>query len=75
MCTPGRSPTIYYVMPQPEQAEEYAQRARDLIMGMPEQGTQVRNYENNTRLNISVYIQDFVYAADLLADWTPQGSA
>jgi hypothetical protein len=58
---------------QPDQAEEYAQRARDLIMGMPEQGTQVRNYENNTRLNISVYIQDFVYAADLLADWTPRG--
>jgi hypothetical protein len=58
---------------QPEQAEEYAQHARDLIMGMPEQGTQVRNYENNTRLNISVYIEDFVYAADLLADWTPPG--
>ena len=58
---------------QPEQAEEYAQRAHDLIMGMPDQGTQVRNYENNTRLNISVYIQDFVYAADLLADWTPSG--
>jgi alginate lyase len=58
---------------QPEQAEEYAQHARDLIMAMPERGTQVRNYENNTRLNISVYIQDFVYAADLLADWTPSG--
>jgi hypothetical protein len=58
---------------QPEQAEQYAERARELIMGMPEQGTQVRNYENNTRLNISVYIQDFVYAADLLADWTPSG--
>ena len=40
---------------QPEQAEQYAERARELIMGMPEQGTQVRNYENNTRLNISVY--------------------
>jgi hypothetical protein len=58
---------------EPQQAEEYAQRARELIMGMPEQGTQVRNYENNTRLNLSVYIQDFVYAADLLADWTPSG--
>jgi hypothetical protein len=58
---------------QPEQAEQYAERARELIMGMPEQGTQVRNYENNTRLNISVYIQNFVYAADLLADWTPSG--
>jgi hypothetical protein len=58
---------------QPEQAEEYAQHARDLIMSMPEQGTHVQNYENNTRLNISVYIQDFVYAADLLADWTPSG--
>jgi len=58
---------------QPEQAEEYAQRAYDLIIGMPDQGTQVRNYENNARLNISVYIQDFVYAADLLADWRPSG--
>ena len=58
---------------EPDQAEEYAQRAHDLIMGMPDQGTQVRNYENNTRLNISVYIQDFVYAADLLADWRPSG--
>jgi len=57
----------------PEQAAEYAKHAHDLIMGMPNQGTQVRNYENNTRLNISVYIQDFVYAADLLADWTPTG--
>jgi len=58
---------------EPEQAEAYAQRAHDLIMGMPDQGTQVRNYENNTRLNISVYTQNFVYAADLLADWTPRG--
>lgn len=58
---------------EPDQAEEYAQQARDLIMGMPDQGTQVRNYENNTRLNLSVYVQDFVYAADLLADWTPKG--
>ncbi|MEO7910105.1 MAG: alginate lyase family protein [Roseiflexaceae bacterium] len=60
---------------QPEQAEEYAERARALIMGMPEQGTQVRNYENNTRLNLSVYIEDFVYAADLLADWIPSGQS
>lgn len=58
---------------EPEQAEQYAQQARELIMGMPEQGTQVRNYENNTRLNLSVYIENFVYAADLLADWTPSG--
>jgi hypothetical protein len=58
---------------EPEQAEEYAQRAHELIMGMPEQGTQVQSYENNTRLNISVYTQNFVYAADLLADWTPSG--
>jgi hypothetical protein len=57
----------------PEQAETYAQRAHELIMGMPDQGTQVRNYQNNTRLNLSVYIQDLVYAADLLADWTPSG--
>lgn len=60
---------------EPAQADEYAQQARDLIMGMPEQGTQVRNYENNTRLNLSVYIEDFVYAADLLADWTPKGQS
>jgi hypothetical protein len=59
----------------PEQAETYAQRAHELIMGMPDQGTQVRNYQNNTRLNLSVYIQDFVYAADLLADWTPRGQS
>jgi hypothetical protein len=58
---------------EPDQAEEYAVHARDLIMGMPERGTQVRNYENNARLNLSVYIQDFVYAADLLADWVPSG--
>jgi hypothetical protein len=58
---------------EPDLAEEYARRARELIIGMPEQGTQVRNYENNARLNISVYIQNFVYAADLLADWDPNG--
>jgi hypothetical protein len=57
----------------PNQADLYAEAARDLIMGMPEQGTQVRNYENNTRLNLSVYVHNFVYAADLLADWTPAG--
>jgi hypothetical protein len=60
---------------EPQQAQEYAQRAHELIMGMPEQGTQVQNYENNTRLNISVYTQNFVYAADLLADWTPPEQA
>jgi hypothetical protein len=60
---------------KPEQAEQYATRAKELIMGMPDQGTQVRNYDNNTRLNLSVYMQDFVYAADLLADWTPSGQA
>jgi hypothetical protein len=58
---------------QPAQAEQYALRARELIMGMPDLGTQVRNYENNTRLNLSVYLPGFVYAADLLADWTPKG--
>ncbi|HEU5101311.1 MAG TPA: alginate lyase family protein [Roseiflexaceae bacterium] len=57
----------------PAQAEEYARRARELIMGMPDLGTQVRNYENNTRLNLAVYMPEFVYAADLLADWTPKG--
>jgi hypothetical protein len=44
-------------------------------MAMPEQGIQVRNYENNTRLNLSVYMQNFVYAADLLADWMPRGES
>jgi hypothetical protein len=58
---------------QPDQAEEYALRTRELIMGMPDLGTQVRNYDNNTRLNLSVYVPEFVYAADLLADWTPKG--
>jgi hypothetical protein len=55
----------------PDQAEVYAERAHELIMGMPRQGTEVRNYDNNTRLNLAVYIENFVYAADLLADWTP----
>ncbi|HNP73412.1 MAG TPA: alginate lyase family protein [Kouleothrix sp.] len=59
----------------PETAEEYAQRARDWIMALPAEGTQVKDYDHNTRLNLSVYTQNFVYAADLLADWTPSGQA
>ena len=59
---------------EPQRAEMFAERARELVMGMPERDTQVRGYERNTRLNISVYIQNFVYAADLLADWTPPGA-
>ena len=58
---------------EPEQAEDCGRTCPRVIMGMPEQGTQVRGYEHNTRLNISIYIQNFVYAADLLADWPPRG--
>lgn len=57
----------------PAQAEIYAERARTLIMGMPERDIQVSSYLRNTRLNIAVFIENFVYAADLLADWTPYG--
>jgi hypothetical protein len=57
----------------PQGAEVYAERAHELVMGMPKEGTEVRNYDNNARLNLGVYIENFVYAADLLADWTPPG--
>ena len=57
----------------PAQAAAYAQQARDWIMAMPRNQTQVKDYDHNTRLNLSVYMQNFVYAADLLADWTPAG--
>lgn len=57
----------------PTLADQYAQHARDWIMGMPEQRTQVKDYDHNTRLNLAVYMHNFVYAADLLADWTPPG--
>lgn len=55
----------------PDQAQKYAQRAYDLLMQMPERNTQISDYEQNTRLNLSVYMENFVYGADLLADWTP----
>lgn len=58
---------------QPDQAGQYAEAARAWIMAMPEQRTQVKDYDHNTRLNLAVYMQNFVYAADLLADWTPPG--
>ena len=60
---------------EPEQAAAYAQGVRDWIMTMPEAGTQVKDYDHNTRLNLSVYMQNFVYAADLIADWAPDGSS
>jgi hypothetical protein len=42
---------------------------------MPRIGTQVSGYQQNTRLNIASHIQNWVYAADLLADWpTPDGT-
>lgn len=59
----------------PAQAEVYAARARDVVLEMPQAGTEVRNYNNNTRLNLAVYIENFVYAADLLADWVPVDQA
>lgn len=59
----------------PEQAALYAQGVRDWIMAMPEAQTQVKDYDHNTRLNLSVYVQNFVYAADLIADWTPNGAS
>ena len=57
----------------PQQAAEYARRAHEWIMAMPVQNTQIKDYNDNTRLNLSVYIENFIYTADLLADWTPSG--
>ena len=57
----------------PNLAQQYAQAAYDLVMGMPNIGTQVSGYQQNTRLNLASHIQNWVYAADLLADWTPPG--
>jgi hypothetical protein len=58
----------------PPLAQEYAAAAYDLVMGMPRLGTQVSGYQQNTRLNIATHIQNWVYAADLLADWPVPGS-
>ncbi len=58
---------------QPTRAHAYAQAAADAIMAMPRQNTQVSGYQANTRLNIAVHLQTFIYAADLLADWVPPG--
>lgn len=57
------------------QAEAYAQRAHAWIMAMPQRRTAVKDYDHNTRLNLAVYMQNFVYTADLLADWTPPGQS
>jgi hypothetical protein len=57
----------------PQQAAEYARRAHEWIMAMPDRNTQIKDYNDNTRLNLSVYIENFIYTADLLADWTPPG--
>lgn len=59
----------------PARADAYAQAARDWIMGMPERQTRVKDYDHNTRLNLSVYMQNFVYSADLLADWIAPGAS
>ena len=57
----------------PDLAQEYAQAAHDIVMEMPRLGTQVSGYQQNTRLNLASHLQNWVYAADLLADWTPPG--
>jgi hypothetical protein len=54
---------------EPELAQTYAEAAHTLVMEMPEADVQVSGYQENTRLNISSHIQNWVYAADLLADW------
>ncbi len=53
----------------PALGDQYAQRAFELVMAMPRRHTEVSGYQANTRLNLSLYMQTFVYAADLLADW------
>jgi alginate lyase len=58
----------------PGLAEQYAQRAYELVMAMPRRHTEVSGYQANTRLNLSLTMQTFVYAADLLADWPVPGA-
>jgi hypothetical protein len=58
----------------PTQAQQYALATYGLVMAMPKLGTQVSGYQQNTRLNIASHIQNWVYAADLLADWPIPGS-
>lgn len=53
----------------PALADQYARRAFELVMAMPRSHTEVSGYQANTRLNLSLYMQTFVVAADLLADW------
>lgn len=55
-----------------KQAEQYAEQAYAMVMAMPRKNTRVSGYQENTRLNLAVYMQNFVYAADLLADWAPK---
>jgi hypothetical protein len=57
----------------PGLAQQYAQAAYDMVMEMPRSGTQVSGYQQNTRLNLASHLHNWVYAADLLADWTPPG--
>ena len=52
-----------------DRAQQYAQAAYDMVMEMPRRNTQVSGYQQNTRLNIAIHIQNWVYAADLLSDW------
>jgi hypothetical protein len=60
---------------EPDLAQQYALAAYDLVMEMPRADTQVSGYQQNTRLNLASHIQNWVYAADLLADWpTPDGT-
>jgi hypothetical protein len=53
----------------PDLAQQYAQRAYDAIMAMPRRNTQISGYGGNARLNLAVYIPNYVYAADLLGEW------
>lgn len=53
----------------PEQAEGFAADALEMIMALPERGTRIDEQEPNTRLVVSVYLPNFIYAADLLASW------
>jgi hypothetical protein len=57
----------------PALAQQYALATYDTVMEMPRIGTQVSGYQQNTRLNLASHMQNWIYAADLLADWTPPG--
>ncbi|MFN8476208.1 MAG: hypothetical protein U0074_00055 [Kouleothrix sp.] len=57
-CMPGIGVQILLRDTDPAQAAAYAQQARDWIMAMPRNQTQVKDYDHNTRLNLSVYMQN-----------------